>query len=341
MPNHYTFALKAKDVRFGERCFEQWWMDRRTIYPLRGQSASNFRTLIDFFWQSCLENETYVNRSVCESYILAQSLPFTRSNGARNVVLDSLVQRENARNRTATDSNLESMLHNSFDEEVSIVDFQRRLQDYLQQRPYTEEVWDQLSEFKSELFDQSVATLQRGERIDVEDCLKSLWARWGNRVRRKNALEVQRQMMDVLSYESKAAIHRCYSHFWDHASRWMAHFEQCSVASFVFHRFWNTDLMLASDDPWGHSDFHLLYGHVFGLHPGTYSFMRTTSGQKLLGDWLSIAPVDWQHSGNPETPQLRRLLNGLNIAIIDYSNRVGLNREDRRQLDSTSRNSRS
>ena len=336
LPEHFTFELKAREVTFGDRNFEQWWMDRRSIYPLRGQCATNFRPLVDLYWESCKEHRTNLNRSQCETYILAQSLPFTRSNGARDILLDSLGQRENAQRRREVDSNLDRMLAETFDEELAILQFQRQLLNFLRQTPIEQEVFSQLSEFKSELFDQNLPALQRGEQIDVEEGLQALWSRWRNRIRR-NVPEAQRQMLDILSYEAKAALHCCYSYFWDKASYWLANVERCSNASFVFHRFWHLDQIWPSNNFGEHSHFHLFYGHVFALHPGTYSFMRTATGQRLIGDWISVAPVDWQHSGAPESPQLCRLLQGLYIAIVDYSNRHNIGRDNRRQLDPTSR----
>lgn len=93
---------------------------------------------------------------------------------------------------------------------------------------------------------------------------------------------------------------------------------------FVFHRFWHLDLCWPSNES-SDANFHLFHGHIIGLHPATGLFVQTDAGNQLLGDWLAIAPQGWERSSNPETPELRRLLYGLFVAIADYTNR---HRED-------------
>jgi hypothetical protein len=60
-PGHeqFSFQLCHRDEQFGNRAFEQWWMDVKTIYPTRNRVATHFEPIVDFWWQSCLEHGTY------------------------------------------------------------------------------------------------------------------------------------------------------------------------------------------------------------------------------------------------------------------------------------------
>ena len=126
--------------------------------------------------------------------------------------------------------------------------------------------------------------------------------------------------MDILSYEVRVTIHRAYSQLWEVVSNWLCNELTTSFASLAFHRFWHFDMQWPSNE-FDSQASHLFHGHIFALHPATAFFTQTETGRRLLGDWLVTTVYGWEYRPNPETPELRRLLQGLSIAVCDYSNR--------------------
>jgi hypothetical protein len=91
----------------------------------------------------------------------------------------------------------------------------------------------------------------------------------------------------------------------------LPHLEQkytLSPQSLAFLRLWHLDQ--SSESNLGDKAyFHLFHGHVFGLHPACGEFLRTTAGRALMGRWLQ----------QQSEAAFRRLLNGLFLAILQYS----------------------
>ena len=74
--------------------------------------------------------------------------------------------------------------------------------------------------------------------------------------------------------------------------------------------------------------FHLFHGHVFGLHPASGELLRTATGQKLVGSWLSEHGDVASRPGNEESlarrqaePAFGRLLYAIYVAILHYAGR--------------------
>lgn len=174
-----------------------------------------------------------------------------------------------------------------------------------------EEVYWQLSR---ELLDGACSALANGDTAAALMSVQQLWVRQMRAIGRRSGNVLQKLALDVLSYESRAAFHHCYSAVWSVLIRVLQLEDHWTVAACAFHRFWHTDWM---DSQTGKSLFH---GHIFGLHPATAVFMQTTTGPELLGEWLA----------NPLSAELfGRVLNGLLIALFDYRQRRELAAENR------------
>jgi len=118
--------------------------------------------------------------------------------------------------------------------------------------------------------------------------------------------------LDVLSYECRAAVHRCYSEVWDHLIFLLADKYDWTDDEVLFHRFWHLDQIMPSDHP-EKANYHLFHGHIFALHPAGADFMLTKTGRELMGEWLS--------DPDPFSAPYRRLLHALSVAIYNYANR--------------------
>jgi hypothetical protein len=90
-----------------------------------------------------------------------------------------------------------------------------------------------------------------------------------------------------LSYEARAALHRCYSATWVELLAHLSEKYQLSPPSRKFLELWHLDQVRergpANAEAWD----HLFHGHVFALHPIGGGLLRTPTGRELVGAWLS------------------------------------------------------
>lgn len=319
----FRFQLCHREVKFGTQQFGQWWMDTRSVYPTRNRPASNFEPIVNFWWQCCLAHGTNRNQGICELFLLASLFRKTRSNGSRRVMLDSIPRAGNRIEQQVITEKLEDLLSRSRGNEKSILAFSRDTGLMLGPPDYAPEVIELYREFTSELFGLAVPRLVIGDDAHALDHVNEIWGTWHSRFGRRGNVHLEKQVIDILSYESRTSVHRCYSHVWDKITNWLATARGCSIASFVFHRLWHLDTFWPSNE---HTDknFHLFHGHILGLHPASAVFVKTTTGKRLIGDWLAVTPIGWELMDNPESPELRRLLYGLYVAVSDYAERHGV-----------------
>ena len=314
---HITFSLHHKSLNLDEIELDHWWMDVKSVYPTRNRQARNFNELLNYWWQSCVAHQTHRDPAVCESLLLASLFPKTRSNGSRRVMLDSVIKQNTSERRERFDL-LDGMLETAFDDEKSILEFSRETGRMLAPPEFPAVVRSAYEAFVGDLLQPAVGQLQRGNLTEALALADEVWSIWHKKFARRANKENEKKAIDMVSYEARAAVHRCYAHAWETIANWIATERGGSLKSFVFHRLWHLDLVWPSEE---HADrsFHLFHGHVLGLHPAAGSFIQTPTGRKLLSAWLKVASPGWEFSDNPESPELRRLLNGLWIAVTNYA----------------------
>jgi hypothetical protein len=315
---HFTFTLHRKTLNLGEFEFDQWWLDQKSIYPTRRRQAKNFDSLLSYWWQSCVSHQTNGDSAACESLLLACLFPKTRSNGSRRVMLDSVLKVGSKSERLEQLDLLENMLATSADDEKSILEFSRETGRMLGPPEFSQDVQEMYSEFVGDLLAPAVQQLQRGNLETALSLANKTWSTWHRKFLRRANKETEKLAIDMISYEARAAIHRCYAHAWDAIANWIGTEQRGSIKSFVFHRFWHLDLSWASNE-YTDKSFHLFHGHILGLHPATGSFIQTPTGKKMLSAWLKVANPGWEFDSNPESIELRQLLNGLWVAVTDYA----------------------
>jgi hypothetical protein len=128
-----------------------------------------------------------------------------------------------------------------------------------------------------------------------------------NTFARRSGNHAKKLALDMLSYECRAAMHRCYSATWEKLLTHLEEKYELDRASVQYHRLMHFDIVLPSDDP--RSYFHLFHGHIFALHPGVGLFLQTKTGGELIGEYL--------RSDDGDRP-FQRLLNGLWVSLVDY-----------------------
>jgi len=210
--------------------------------------------------------------------------------------------------------------------EMSMFDFQRQSGVLLGPPAYSDQAIAEYLELSAQLLAVAASQLIENPQSALE-AVRSRWTEWMRTVGRRSGKEIKKQVLDALSYECRASMHRCYSLTWHHFLRRWAELGQMSDQAIMFHRLWHLEMMDRHDGsslPNG----HLFHGHIFGLHPAGSSFIQTATGHNLIGEWLRTA------AGTAEfDTAFRRLLNGLMIAICQFSQKREEHASYRRQPD--------
>lgn len=305
-----SFELCRKKTPLGPVEVDQFWMPIRSVYEQRQRTARNYAVIVECFWALCLKHATIFSEEVQDSFILAKLLPWTRSNGSRRIFADAVLTSPDrlGTSRRQIIAGLDDALARNTHCEIDIVAFRDAVARILGPRPVDEPVQRRYQEIAGELLGAGRTALQNWGTPGLSAPLQK-WRSWMTAVGRRGGNSLDKQVLDILSYECRAALHRCYSAAWCELLPYLAARYELSAESIVFHRFWH----LEPCQPQGTRDslFHLFHGHIFALHPAAALFSLTNSGAKLLGDWLL----------EPEPgPAYRRLLSGLLLAIAAYSN---------------------
>jgi hypothetical protein len=259
-----------------------------------------------------MKHLTIGREPVQESYILARLLPHARSNGSRRVFEDATLTRPRnlGESRRAILQELEESLRTGCHEEVDEVAFRDHTANVLGPPEYGSDVWDCYRRFEADVLGEAKEELQK-------DCINGgnvAVARWSEKMRsigRRHGHQLEKQVLDILSYEARAAFHQCYAAVWLDLIPFLGNKYGLSDESMMFHRLWHLILQREANET-SSANFYPFHGHIFGLHPACGNFMLTESGPVLVGQWL----VDPRSVSN-----YQRLLHGLLVAIHQYAGR--------------------
>jgi hypothetical protein len=310
-PHRFTFDLCRKATQFGDVGFDQWWMAPATVYPQRKRSAGNFLPIVDYYWQLCLHHGSAIDDEVQNTFILANLLPLVRSNGGRRVFADSRPNRKQSGTGVRTiAAELDMLLQAGRQKEMNEVEFQKQTAEALGPPDYGPEVCESYQEFAESLLEPARAALLRDGEAGLQVAVDR-WTRWNQSIGRRRGNKLEKQTLDVLSYECRAALHTCYSAVWYELILHLSTKREMSDASVVFHRLWHLDQREGIETA-SLPNSRLFHGHIFALHPACANFVLTRTGCELIGECLT----------DPSSkPAFHRLLNGLCIAMYDYARR--------------------
>jgi hypothetical protein len=313
----FSFNLCRKRQMLGETSIDHWWMRTNSLYAQRRRNSSlphNPSEILRLYWAEVQRLHATGHREAQERFLLAALVPLVRSQGSRNIFADSIPARGHPEDRREQTQTLELALQSDREHSISRGEFHRRSWEVLGRPVFPEEFCDAYIRFAHDLMDEACSALAGGEVTQALEAVKKHWAPAMQKVGRRSGKFLEKLVLDVLSYEARAAIHHCYSVVWSVLIPLLAGEEHWNEAAVAFHRFWHMDWM---DSQSGASLFH---GHIFGLHPAAGTFMQTMAGPSLLGDWLN----------NLESVELfGRVLNGLLTAIFAYRQRRELVAENR------------
>ena len=305
----FSFCLCRKQEDFGDTSVDQWWMKVSSIYRQRNIRADNYQAVIDCWRAVCEKHGTFSDRGTLKTYILAMLLPEARSHGSRRVVADATPTwpRNHRRVRQGAIWELESQLAGSRSLELDKVAFRDRTADLIGPAQFSPELQERYHELAAELLDRGCEALQQNGSQGA-DVSKNIWQGWMVSTGRHRGHKLDKQVFDILSYECRAAMYRCYSAVWCELLPHLANKYAFSAASYRFHQFWHLARCEDSNEP-EYGYFHLFHGHVFALHPACGLFIGTRTGSELMGEWLE----------NPEASgTYGRLLQGICVAVEYY-----------------------
>jgi hypothetical protein len=322
----FVFSLCRKAEQMGPVPVDHWWVPATELYRQRGHRRrrdGNHAALTEAFWALCRREGTHHEPDVQESYLLSRLLPHARSQGSRRVFADAFLQSrvQAARPaRQAARAELEEMLRASQGEGLTRLAFQRKTGEALGPPELTPEAVRAYLEFCEAFFGRARPALAADKPAGVAAAVAG-WQKVMRSVGRRCGQALQKQVLDVLSYEARAALHRCYSAAWDLLLLPLLERKYAlSRESLAFLRLWHLDQVSESN----HGEqayFHLFHGHVFALHPACGELLRTAAGRELMGRWLR----------RPSERALSRLLHGLYVAVLHYGGQRELLTADRKK----------
>lgn len=301
----FSFELQHKQAQFGESAFLQWWMPNNTLYPTRNRKAANYRPIIDSWWLACCQHGTDQERTIREAYLLAQLLPLIRSIGSSRVVADSVLGKRDSDQRIA---DLERLLREST-EVRSTLSFRDAVADALGPPRYDDVARENYQEAVHELLDEGCRLLRSGLTDEAVAAVEHRWNEWYRRGRRGGHQE-WKHLLNVFSYESRAAFHQCYSAVWSWLISSGIDQFQFTAESIRFHSLWHLEHRYPSDGATP-DDVHLFSGHIFALHPAASLFIQTSRGKELIGNYLGASDSDLVTAEND-------LLGGMLVAVYHY-----------------------
>ncbi len=321
----FEFALCRKQVSLGDVAIDQFWMPIHSLYGQRNQRAINLEPLVDFWWAYCGDSGTQSDANIQESYLLAKILPHARSNGSRRVFVDSFqtVPGNRSRRLRAWTADLNRLLEESRHEEYDELAFQRATGDLIGPPEYPEEVVQRYLSISEELFEAARSAID-SEGVEATERILSDWRRLFQAIGRHRGNAIEKQVLDILSYEGRTALHRCYSAVWSLLLGALGNQYTMTDESYIFHQFWHLDHCRESD----HGDqayFHLFHGHVFGLHPACGPLLMTQCGGELFAEWLWEGTLQSYH----------RMLHALAVAVGYYADQHNIAQLLRQGADST------
>lgn len=307
----FTFTLCRKAVQLGNVEIDHWWMQTTELYrqqTVRRCKGGNYEAVTEAFWALCCREGSQAERDVQESYLLARLLPFARSHGSRRIVADAFMALWTvaAQAKREAVQDLDLGLRSSCTETLTPRRFSRRTADVIGPPVLSKDVKQTYLNYCTELFDPAVALLGDDKEAAVAQ-LQSGWQRLMQAMGRRRGRLVEKHVLDILSYEARAALHRCYSAAWHMLLLpHLAQEYQFSVETVKFLRLWHLDQVSESS---ADAYFHLFHGHIFALHPATALFLSTSMGRELVGSWLK----------RDSKRTFGRLLHGIFVAVHLYA----------------------
>lgn len=282
----FNFDLCRKVISLGDHTFDQYWMRRNGLYGNRKTMSRNHRSVIDCFWELCCDAGSahdMEESDIRETFLLAKLLPFVRSNASQKVFRDASLQHYNDKQTKAFQAYVKELddfwLPNNGTKTMQ--EFYDVIASCVGPAGYEPDVFRAYDKYISDIMQDSSSCKVR-PLATIEK-----WKKLISSVGRRSGRTIEKQALDILSYECRAAFHKCYSAVWYYLILNVLRNEfGLSESAMTFHGMWNIDLVLPSNES-SEVNFHLFHGHIFGLHPAFGYLVNTVRGRQVIGDLIS------------------------------------------------------
>lgn len=332
-PCLFKFQLSRKKAYFGDLLIDQFWMKPTSIYGTESDSLNHI-SLVGCFWalnkraKSAGETGLDIDAAI-ETYVLACLLPQMRTNGSRSVFMDQVPQGSWKNASTLkhagldqSDFDLNSLLAKSDYKQESMYEFHRLVGKVLGPKKYDKKTRESYAVFSNYLFGRAQGTFKRAPDQGL-DAVFLRWKEWMRGIGRHRGKKTEKTVLDILSYEGRTAIHRCYASVWEELLPLLAKRFELTVESQLFHRLWHRDHIVEATPTT--SRFHLFHGHVFALHPASSFFAKSDIGRRLIGDAITEGL-----SNCGDQAAFQRFLAAFRVAVFVYYKYIKTVAEERK-----------
>lgn len=274
-----TFPLEWKREWFGPVEVSHYWIDVRKLYGQRGRSRALCQNFAEAFWQQCLQQKTDAIHDNRQTYLLTLLLPHAKPISSNRVFLDA---RLITSVRKAAVHELEGQLEEGLGRKeitgMSKGQFRIKIRKLMRHGRLSKELEQKYREFEDRLLVDACALLPH----DSPGAFRLMLERWQEFMQRwskRGGSHLERKVLDVFSYECRAALHRCYSAGWASICHVLRQEGRISDLDEVFLQNWH-------GEPFQEEKGSLFCGHVFALHPGVGLMIQTPTGKRVMGEWL-------------------------------------------------------
>ena len=302
----YRFMFNYKSMDLDKIRFDQFWIPIPNLYKQRKKPAVIFDPIIDFYWKCARIKGTHHDPGVLETYLLAKILPHARNNKSRKVFKDAIPQSNQSKDFKEI-QDLNQSLTDSSNQTVSELIFWEQTGKILGPPEYEPFVHEKYNEMTGPLFQEAHEAIDH-RSPDIFESFEKKWLELIKKYGKQSGYELEKLVLDILSYESRAQVHRCYSWFWTAILPAMGKWFSFNDEAQLFHNIWHLSPICESSE--NGSPLHLFHGHVFALHPAGGLMLKTSAGRGIMEDFLT----------SKTNNDYERLLNALLISVFHYEN---------------------
>ena len=281
----------SRQTTLGDWLFEQFWISKTGLFGTRNNRSGNHSVVLDFYRRLCIDRINDRHEMSAKVHLLASLLPLIRSNGSQRIFPDaSVVTAKDCPTQSEFRSEtLEIHLKASEAEQITVVEFCNKNREAIEFPNFPGTTFDLYREFESELLDAATTSQWWLDSAAAQELVDQRWLRWRNGFGRHRGNKEKKDVLNILSFECKAAFHQVYSALWVEMIPHLIAGEDDQLFSQRFHTLWHLDHRMAIP---GHDrDVRLLHGLVLGLHPALGTLLKTETGSRLVGETVA-APED-------------------------------------------------
>ena len=304
-----TLQLMSRQTALGDSLFEQFWVPKTGLFGTRNNRSGNHSAVLDFYRCLCVDRVNDRHDMPAKVHLLASLLPLVRSNGSQKVFPDaSVVTAKDCPTQSEFCSEtLELHLKPSEAEQITLIDFCNRNRKALEFPTFPDATYSTYREYESELLANATDQWWH-DPTGAQRRVEQRWLQWRDGFGRRRGNKEKKDVLNILSYECKAAFHQAYSAMWVEMIPHLIAGNDNQLFSQRFHTLWHLDHRIAVP---GHDrDIHLLHGLVLGLHPALGTLLKTETGSRVVGETVA-APKD--------TDAQQRILHAILVALHLYA----------------------